>query len=108
MDVNAWRGAKGREVLFGRTHRRRSGALGASVGLQPFGPAWPPRALLGACHGQPRVGIDIWVARMTGRHVVPATAMAGLRHDAGIVPAIGEHEGEFVVGEQVDLVDLSL
>ena len=31
--------------------------------------------------------------------------MAGLRHDAGIVAAIGEQEGQLVVGEQLNLVD---
>ena len=31
--------------------------------------------------------------------------MSGLRHDTGIVPAIGEQKGQLVVGEKLNLVD---
>ena len=43
--------------------------------------------------------------RRFGRHAVMAMRMAGFRHDARVVPALGQQERDLGVGQQVELVD---
>ena len=53
----------------------------------------------------PGVGIDIGVEVVVHRDLVMTTWVSRRTDDAGIVPTIGEHEGDVGVGQRLDLVD---
>jgi hypothetical protein len=73
--------------------------------LEPGHPSRPPRAITGGGAGEPGVGIDVAFPAVASGHDVMAPVMTRLRHDPGIVPAIGEQEGEVIIGEELQLVD---
>ena len=55
------------------------------------------------CDGLPGFGIGVCVALFMGCHLVAPVEMARLAHDAGIMAASSQDEGDVGVGEYPDL-----
>src|SRR5262245_1820636 len=104
MNIDAGRRAKRHEPARGSADTGRRHTLLVAPRLQPGHPSKPPRAVATSGAAEPGVGVDIAVAALPGRQSIAAIRMTRLRHDSGIVPAIGEQESELVAGEEVHLV----